>query len=29
MLFDGVPEPDGGVLRPDLTRPGNGLALKR
>jgi L-alanine-DL-glutamate epimerase-like enolase superfamily enzyme len=29
MLFDGVPEPDGGVLRPDRTRPGNGLELKR
>jgi L-alanine-DL-glutamate epimerase-like enolase superfamily enzyme len=26
-LFDGVPEPDGGVLRPDLSKPGNGLAL--
>jgi L-alanine-DL-glutamate epimerase-like enolase superfamily enzyme len=29
MLFDGVPEPDGGLLRPDRTRPGNGLELKR
>jgi L-alanine-DL-glutamate epimerase-like enolase superfamily enzyme len=29
MLFDGVPEPDGGVLRPDRTRAGNGLELKR
>jgi L-alanine-DL-glutamate epimerase-like enolase superfamily enzyme len=29
MVFDGVPEPDGGVLRPDLSRPGNGLELKR
>jgi L-alanine-DL-glutamate epimerase-like enolase superfamily enzyme len=29
MLFDGVPEPDGGVLRPDRSRPGNGLELKR
>ena len=28
QLFDGVPEPDGGVLRPDLTRPGNGLELR-
>jgi hypothetical protein len=28
MLFDGVPEPEGGVLRPDRSRPGNGLALK-
>jgi L-alanine-DL-glutamate epimerase-like enolase superfamily enzyme len=29
MLFDGVLEPDGGVLRPDRSRPGNGLELKR
>jgi L-alanine-DL-glutamate epimerase-like enolase superfamily enzyme len=29
MLFDGVPEPDGGVLKPDRSRPGNGLELKR
>jgi L-alanine-DL-glutamate epimerase-like enolase superfamily enzyme len=29
MVFDGVPEPDGGVLRPDRTRAGNGLELKR
>ncbi|MGH2999491.1 MAG: enolase C-terminal domain-like protein, partial [Gaiellaceae bacterium] len=29
MLFDGVPEPDGSVLRPDKTRSGNGLELKR
>ncbi len=29
LLFDGVVEPDGGVLRPDLSRPGNGLELKR
>jgi len=28
MLFDGVPEPEGGVLRPDRSRPGNGLELK-
>ncbi|MBV8257843.1 MAG: mandelate racemase [Actinobacteria bacterium] len=28
MLFDGVVQPDGGVLRPDRSRPGNGLALK-
>jgi L-alanine-DL-glutamate epimerase-like enolase superfamily enzyme len=28
MLFEGVPEPDGGVVRPDLCRPGNGLSLK-
>lgn len=29
MFFDGIPEPFGGVLRPDLTRPGLGLELKR
>jgi L-alanine-DL-glutamate epimerase-like enolase superfamily enzyme len=29
MLFDGVPEPADGVLRPDRSRPGNGLELKR
>jgi len=29
MVFDGIPEPDGGVLRPDRSRPGNGLELKR
>jgi L-alanine-DL-glutamate epimerase-like enolase superfamily enzyme len=29
MLFDGVPEPEGGALRPDRSRPGNGLELKR
>jgi L-alanine-DL-glutamate epimerase-like enolase superfamily enzyme len=28
MLFDGVPEPQDGVLRPDRSRPGNGLELK-
>jgi L-alanine-DL-glutamate epimerase-like enolase superfamily enzyme len=28
-LFDGAPRPVGGVLRPDLTRPGTGLTLKR
>jgi L-alanine-DL-glutamate epimerase-like enolase superfamily enzyme len=28
MLFDGVPEPEGGVLRPDRTQAGNGLELK-
>ncbi|MFL5960917.1 MAG: enolase C-terminal domain-like protein [Gaiellaceae bacterium] len=28
MLFDGVPEPEGGVLRPDRSRPGNGLELR-
>jgi len=27
-LFDGAPEPDGGVLRADLTLPGNGLSLR-
>ena len=29
MLFDGVVDPVGGVLRPDLSRPGLGLELKR
>lgn len=29
MLFDGVTEPIDGALRPDLTRPGMGLVLKR
>jgi L-alanine-DL-glutamate epimerase-like enolase superfamily enzyme len=28
LLFDGVLDPTGGVLRPDLTRPGVGLELK-
>jgi L-alanine-DL-glutamate epimerase-like enolase superfamily enzyme len=28
MVFDGVPEPDGGVLRPDMSRPGHGLELR-
>ena len=27
--FDGVLEPEEGVLRPDRSRPGNGLELKR
>jgi L-alanine-DL-glutamate epimerase-like enolase superfamily enzyme len=27
-LFDGVLEPEDGMLKPDLSRPGNGLALK-
>jgi L-alanine-DL-glutamate epimerase-like enolase superfamily enzyme len=27
-LFEGVPEPDGGVIRPDLSKPGNGLVLR-
>ncbi|HET7371032.1 MAG TPA: enolase C-terminal domain-like protein [Gammaproteobacteria bacterium] len=29
MLFDGTQEPDGGVMKPDLSRPGLGLELKR
>jgi hypothetical protein len=29
MLFDGALQPAGGVLRPDLTRPGLGLDFKR
>jgi L-alanine-DL-glutamate epimerase-like enolase superfamily enzyme len=28
MLFDGAPEPEQGMLRPDLSRPGLGLELK-
>ncbi len=28
LLFDGVLDPDGGVLRPDLSRPGMGLELR-
>jgi len=28
MLFDGVPQPDGDVLRPDRSRPGHGLELR-
>ncbi len=29
MIFDGVSEPRDGCLAPDLSRPGNGLSLKR
>jgi L-alanine-DL-glutamate epimerase-like enolase superfamily enzyme len=29
MLFDGVPEPEDGALRPDRSRPGLGLELRR
>jgi L-alanine-DL-glutamate epimerase-like enolase superfamily enzyme len=29
MLFDGVLDPEGGYLRPDESRPGLGLELKR
>jgi len=29
LLFDGAVEPSAGVLRPDRSRPGNGLELKR
>ena len=29
MLFDGTRSPEGGALRPDLSRPGLGLELKR
>jgi len=29
LLFDGVLEPDGGALRPDRSRPGHGLELRR
>ena len=28
MLFDGAPEPRDGVIAPDLSRPGFGLAFK-
>jgi L-alanine-DL-glutamate epimerase-like enolase superfamily enzyme len=28
MLFDGAPQPRGGTIRPDLTRPGHGLVFK-
>ena len=27
-MFEGIPEPEGGMLRPDLSRPGLGLTLK-
>ncbi len=29
LLFDGVPQPEGGALRPDRSRPGLGLELKK
>ena len=29
LLFDGVPDPAGGAVAPDLTRPGLGVELKR
>ena len=29
MLFDGIPKLDNGALKPDLSRPGNGLELRR
>ncbi|MGE5110403.1 MAG: enolase C-terminal domain-like protein [Acidobacteriaceae bacterium] len=29
MFFDGVPEPSNGELRPDLSRPGNGIELRK
>jgi L-alanine-DL-glutamate epimerase-like enolase superfamily enzyme len=29
MLFDGAPTPHGGLIQPDLTRPGLGLVFKR
>ena len=28
MLFDGAPKPEGGEIRPDLTRPGHGIEFK-
>jgi hypothetical protein len=29
MLFDGAPAPKQGLIRPDLSRAGHGLELKR
>jgi L-alanine-DL-glutamate epimerase-like enolase superfamily enzyme len=29
MFFDGIPQPENGALRPDLSRPGMGIELKR
>jgi hypothetical protein len=29
MVFDGVPDPSGGVLRPDSSRDGLGIGLAR
>jgi L-alanine-DL-glutamate epimerase-like enolase superfamily enzyme len=29
LIFDGVPEPERGTLRPNRSSPGNGLSLKR
>jgi hypothetical protein len=29
LLFDGALTPEGGALRPDLSRPGMGIELKR
>jgi L-alanine-DL-glutamate epimerase-like enolase superfamily enzyme len=29
MVFDGAPRPSAGVIRPDFTRPGHGLAFKQ
>jgi L-alanine-DL-glutamate epimerase-like enolase superfamily enzyme len=29
MLFDGVPSPENGTLKPDVSQPGNGLTFKR
>jgi hypothetical protein len=29
LLFDGTLEPENGALKPDRSRPGNGLELKR
>jgi hypothetical protein len=28
MLFDGAPVPRKGLIQPDLSRPGNGLAFR-
>jgi L-alanine-DL-glutamate epimerase-like enolase superfamily enzyme len=29
MLFEGAPTPTDGAIRPDISRPGNGLVFKR
>jgi L-alanine-DL-glutamate epimerase-like enolase superfamily enzyme len=29
MFFDGIPQPENGTLRPDLSRPGMGIELKK
>jgi len=29
MFFDGIPQPENGALRPDLSRPGMGIELRK